>query len=245
VVFDIDDFLLAPPEYLSVYEHCMAMRPKLEAMLQKVDAVSASTAPLVEKLAPFSRNVVLTPNYAWSSTEPIQHTAPNDQPLRILVASSDSVRVDFLVPALQQIQASYNVELVGIGPPGDYLRSVGLELSTLPLMDHAGFKTYAASRDNTLALIPLDPNEFNACKSAIKYFDYALAGVPCICSAGEPYDSAVEHELTGVLCPNTTESWVTSIQAPQKFLTMVSMKTVTARMHRRPRPRMLMLLDSR
>jgi len=130
-----------------------------------------------------------------------------------LVASSDSVRVDFLVPALQQIQRDFEVELVGIGPPGDYLRSVGLAIDTLPLLSHEEFKAYAASRDNTIALIPLDSNDFNACKSAVKYFDYALAGVPCICSGYEPYLSAVEQSVTGALCPNITEWWVQAVSA--------------------------------
>ena len=215
VVFDIDDYLLEPPEYLSVYDHCIAMRPKLEEMLRKVDAVSASTMPLVEKLRPYNSKVFHTPNYAWTSNPPVTQNNPDnaDLPVRILVASSDSVRVDFLVPALQQIQRDFDVELVGIGPPGDYLRSVGLAIDTLPLLSHEEFKAYAASRDNTIALIPLDSNDFNACKSAVKYFDYALAGVPCICSGYEPYISAVEQSVTGALCPNITQWWVQAVSA--------------------------------
>ena len=219
VVFDIDDYLLEPPEYLSVYEHCMTMRPKLISMLEKVDAVSASTEPLREKLLAYNPNVFLTPNYAWNSHTPIKHMEADAEDadetcdrVRILVASSDSVRVDFLVPALQQIQARYDIDLVGIGPPGDYLRSEGLRVDTAPLMSHEEFKAFAASRNNTFALIPLDNNEFNECKSAVKYFDYALAGVPCICSGHEPYLSALEQNVTGALCPNETEHWLNTIE---------------------------------
>jgi len=214
VVFDIDDYLIDAPEYLSVHEHCKAMRPKLEAMLRAVDAVSVSTQPLLEKLKPYNDNIYVTPNYAWSSHEPIQHLPSSDQTeaTRIIVASSDSVRVDFLVEALQELVDTENIELVGIGPPGDFLRAAGLPVETAPLMPHEQFKAYAASRDNTIALIPLDANEFNRCKSAIKYFDYALAGVPCVCSGVEPYTTAVEGNITGILCPDDTKEWVASVR---------------------------------
>ncbi len=214
VIFDIDDYLIEVPTYLSVHQHCVNMRPSLEAMLKAVDAVSVSTAPLQNKLLAYNPNVFVTPNCAWSSHPPITHSAQpadNAEPVRIIVASSDSVRVDFLVAALQEIVANENIELIGIGPPGDFLREVGLPLDTAPLMPHEQFKAYIASRNNTIALIPLDDNEFNNCKSAIKYFDYALAGVPCICSGVEPYTTALEHEVSGLLCPPDTATWVAAI----------------------------------
>ena len=213
VVFDIDDYLLDAPVYLSVHDHCKAMRPNLEAMLRAVDAVSVSTQPLLDKLKPYNDSIYLTPNYAWSSHPPITHSPTSPEtPTRIIVASSDSVRVDFLVAALREIVDTENVELIGIGPPGDFLRNAGLPIETAPLMPHEQFKAYAASRDNTIALIPLDANEFNRCKSAIKYFDYALSGVPCVCSGVEPYTSAVEGNVTGILCPDDTREWVNSVR---------------------------------
>ena len=237
VVFDIDDYLLDTPEYLSVHEHCKTMRPKLLAMLASVDAVSASTKPLQNCLQNCLQNdrskVFLTPNGAWSSHPPIEHFPANDADastssaqsdpelkVRLLVASSDSVRVDFLIDTLNQLVANENVELVGIGPPGDYLLQAGLPIETTGLMPHEHFKGFAASRDNCIALIPLDDNAFNRCKSAVKYFDYALAGVPCVCSRVEPYNDAVEHGVTGLLCSDDTDEWVAAvtelIRTPEK-----------------------------
>jgi len=216
VVFDIDDYLIEVPDYLSVHQHCLNMRPGLEVMLRQADAVSVSTAPLREKLLDYNPNVFITPNYAWTSNPPIAHyetkgTAPEDR-IRVIVASSDSVRVDFLVAALQELVGKEHIELVGIGPPGDFLREVGLQVDVAPIMPHEQFKAYIASRDNTIALIPLDDNEFNNCKSAIKYFDYALAGVPCVCSNVAPYTSAVEDQVTGLLCADVTGDWIAAIR---------------------------------
>ena len=70
-----------------------------------------------------------------------------------------------------------------------------------------------ASRPNTIGLIPLDDNKFNRCKSAIKYFDYALAGVPCICSDVVPYSPIIESNQTGLLCDNTRDAWVAAVRS--------------------------------
>ena len=94
-----------------------------------------------------------------------------------------------------------------------FLREAGVGLSHIDNMPHAQFKAFLASRPNTIALIPLDDNKFNRCKSAIKYFDYALAGVPCICSDVVPYRPVIEPGETGLLCANTRQAWVSAVRS--------------------------------
>ena len=216
VVFDIDDLLLDVPDYLAVHEHCVQMRPALEAVLREVDAVSVSTEPLAQELQVYNDRVFTTPNYAWSSHTRIDQVAkPNAEAVRVIIASSDSVRVDFLVEALLQLSQDENLDLdlVAIGPPGIFLREAGVSLSHIDNMPHSQFKAFLASRPNTIALIPLDDNKFNRCKSAIKYFDYALAGVPCICSDVIPYRPVIEPGETGLLCANTQQAWVSAVRS--------------------------------
>ena len=62
-------------------------------------------------------------------------------------------------------------------------------------------------------IIPLDATGFNRCKSAIKFIDYSLAGVPSVCSRVEPYLGYVVPGVTGILCANDTDSWVQAIAA--------------------------------
>ncbi|MDP6826661.1 MAG: methyltransferase domain-containing protein [Pseudomonadales bacterium] len=213
VIFDIDDYLLDVPPYLTVYEHCERMRPHLEAVLAEVDAVSVSTPPLREALLSYNPRTYITPNYAWSNHAPIEHddgTPSTPAEVRLIVASSDSVRVDFLVDVLRHLtdHPGTHVELVAIGPPGEYLRGVGIPVAALPTVSHEEFKGMLASRANTIALVPLDDNPFNRCKSAIKYFDYALAGVPAICSNMTPYANVIEHGVDGFLCGNSSVEWI-------------------------------------
>ena len=210
VVFDLDDYLLDVPEYLSVHEHCKKQRPLLETTLSKVDVVSVSTQPLADLVRVYNDNVHITPNYAWTGEAPISHHA-SDEPVRLVIASSDTVRVDFLAPALRKIQQSHHVEIVGIGPPGEFLRSLGVEVIALPIMPHTQFKSFLVERNNTVGIIPLDDNEFNRCKSAVKFFDYSLAGVPCICSSVRPYDDVIDDPDNGILVLDNEEAWVQAI----------------------------------
>lgn len=62
-----------------------------------------------------------------------------------------------------------------------------------------------------VALAPLVDNDFNRCKSHVKYLDYAMAGVPGIYQDLPPYES-VENGITG-LKANTSQEWYESICA--------------------------------
>jgi len=213
VVFDIDDLLTEVPDYLSVAEHARLIRPWLESALREADAVSASTLELRNALLRYNDAIFVTPNYAYTGEAPIDHYPCEDR-VRIIVASSDTVRVDFLVDSLKDIceDQELNVDLVAIGPPGTFLKQCGLPVSALPLMPHSQFKAFIATQDNTLALIPLDDNRFNRCKSPIKFFDYALAGVPCICSDVAPYRAVIEPPDNGLLCGDARGAWTRAIR---------------------------------
>ncbi len=78
-------------------------------------------------------------------------------------------------------------------------------------MSYDAFKDFLSHSDNTIGLVPLDDSRFSRSKSAVKYLDYASAGIPAICSKVAPYANVVEHGVTGVLCENDTEAWVEAI----------------------------------
>ena len=62
-----------------------------------------------------------------------------------------------------------------------------------------------------MALIHLDDNRFNLCNSAIKFFDYALAGIPTICSAVPPYHQVIDDPSIGTLCLDDESARVQAI----------------------------------
>lgn len=212
VVLDMDDLLTEVPSFLSVHEHCLAHRPYLQNALRSVHAVTVTTPRLQREMLAYNRNVFVVPNCTNESFHsPVVHT--DEEPVRLVIASSDTVRVDFIVSALAAVMAdpSLRVELVGIGPPGDYVAQSGLSIQRHPIMPHADFKTFIASLPNAIGVIPLDDSRFSNCKSAVKFLDYALAGIPAICSSVPPYTDTVLDGVTGVLCENTETNWTAAL----------------------------------
>ena len=211
VLFEIDDLLTEVPPFLGVYEHAGMQRPWLVASLARVDAVITSTGPLQKAMQSYNKRVFLVPNCTSTNFAPARHT--DGGKVRLLLGSSDTVRVDFLVDALRQVKKKYgrDLTLAGIGPPGEYLRREGLDIEVHPMMDYDHFRQFLACSDDTLGVIPLEDSAFSNCKSPIKYIDYSLAGIPTVCSNVLPYRDFVAHGETGLLCANDTNAWTEAI----------------------------------
>lgn len=213
VLFDIDDLLTEMPAFLASAAAMAELKPLLERTLRIVDGITVATPRLSERLA-FYNHCHVTPNCpAPLLTAPVQ-AKEEDGCVTLLMASSDSVRFDFIAPVLKDLlnDCAFKVRLIALGPPGDYLESEGLPVERYPNMDYGAFRAFAASLPDALGVIPLDDSPFSACKSAIKFMDYALAGIPSVCSAVPPYTDVVRDGETGLLAENTVESWLKALK---------------------------------
>jgi len=214
VVFEIDDLLTELPPFLSVYNDHLATKPYLEKALHIVNTVTVTTLRLREKLSNYNDHVLVVPNCASSIGPPVKHYDSNIDQVTLILASSDSVRVDFIVPSLEDMvnDPKLNIRIIGIGPPGQFLKKTGLPVENLPNMQYDEFKSFLMSCSNAIGIIPLDDSNFSACKSAIKYIDYSLAGIPSVCSAVPPYSDVVRNEVTGLLVPNKKDAWYSALK---------------------------------
>lgn len=215
VIFDIDDLLTDVPKFLVSHSHSQAEKPHLEQTLRRADAVTVTTARLAGQLRRYSDRVFIIPNCTATRALPPRHLERPDRAATLVVASSDTVRVDFIVPALKRLQEDPELRLrvVAIGPPGEFLASQGLKVERHGLMPYEQFSSFLAALPNAIGLIPLDESLFSGCKSAIKFVDYSLAGIPVVCSAVPPYGDLVVDEVTGILVPNTAEAWYAAAKA--------------------------------
>jgi len=211
VVFDIDDYLLDVPPFLASAEYCRRNRAPLRKILGCADAVTVSTERLREAFAPHSRDLFVVPNCAENHRPVVAHT--DGTPVSLLVASSDSVRVDFLIPALKRVCAEFGdaVRVVALGPPGEALQDAGVPVSRVGMLPYEDFQRFISRQADAIGVIPLDDSFFSSCKSAIKYVDYALAGIPVVCSNVPPYSDVVEHGVAGLLVPNNEDAMVEAL----------------------------------
>lgn len=216
VIFEIDDLLIDLPEFLSHHKPGLAGYSEiLDRILPQVDCITVTTKKLADALGKFSRPTVVIPNCAWDDALGVvdTHSWQNGR-ATLIVASSDAVLVDFVLPAIKAFveRKDIVVSVVVIGPPGDAFEKAGIKVSRVPNMPYMEFKKFIRTVDNPVGIIPLDDSLFSSCKSAIKYIDYSLAGIPVICSAVPPYSDVVVDGVTGLLVANETEKWMAAIE---------------------------------
>jgi len=214
VIFDLDDLLTEIPEFLTSYEYGRRGRPYLEKAIGLADAVTVTTARLRDRLLPMQASTFVVPNCPSPTGVVARQNDDARSPLTLLVASTDTVRVDFLIPALRLIAAdrTLNVNIVGIGPPGKAIQDAGIPIRCVDNLPYEQFLLFVGGSENPVGLIPLDDSVFSGCKSPIKFFDYAMSGVVSVCSNVPPYTDIVEHGVTGILVDDNVESWCAAVK---------------------------------
>lgn len=213
IIFEIDDYLWKQPPFLTHHvEATEKQRPYVERLIKNADAVSVSTNALKNKFIHLNENIFIAPNYSTSIGKDVHHFDAAASEIHLIVASSDSVEVDMLITPFMQLQSELNVKVVGIGPPGRRLAEKGVRVSTFENMNHEQFKGFISSFENSIGVIPLDESEFSSCKSAVKYFDYAMVNIPSVCSNVPPYADVMNHGRNGILVNNTHDAWLTELR---------------------------------
>lgn len=211
VVYEIDDLLTEIAPHISQHAAVQASLPWLKAALGLADLVTVSTPRLQRELAPLARATALVPNHAFFDEDrPLPPQWPGE-PVHLLVASSDHLLAEPLTAALRQVLGE-RARLVVVGPPAEALAAQGLPLRRHPLLPRREFVALARSLPNAVALIPLEASRFAACKSAVKWYDYAEVGIPTIASAVPPYLDAIAHDRTGWLVDNSETQWLQAMR---------------------------------
>ena len=212
VIFDIDDYLLELPEFLDHHRLSSESKRALKSVIHAVDYVSTSTNRLASKLNEINQSVRVIENCSNPYEDAVaQHNL--DGKITLLVSSTDSVRVDFLIPSLIRLQNQYPslFKIVVVGPPSKAFTQANLKFAEHENFSYEEFKKFLASLTNPIGLIPLDDSVFSSCKSPIKFFDYSLARIPTICSKVAPYSDVVVDGITGLLVVNTMQAWIDAI----------------------------------
>lgn len=211
LVFDLDDLLIEVPEFSSVYEHALRSRENLLEILRLADIVTVTEYRLAENIKEINPKVRIIPNCA----DPLPFSNGHDDQgvVSLLVASSDTVRVDFIRDVLLSVKSELGskIEIIGIGPPGEWLRKKGVAVQVHPNMPYDEFKKFVSEIKNAIGLIPLDNSEFSSCKTPIKFIEYSLGSVPSICSNVPTYADYVIHENTGILVENSYDAWFDAV----------------------------------
>jgi O-antigen biosynthesis protein len=215
VVYDIDDLLTLPAPHLKDRDQIARFRPWLLRCMQGADLVTVSTSLLGESLRIEPARLHLVPNSAAPESHGPMATIDSQAPVTLLLASSDRVAGGAAMQAVRDLQQKYGARLrvVGVGHITADLHAAGIDAQHHPLLSRPDFIALARSLINPLAVIPLDNSRFSACKSAIKWFDYAAVGVPTLASNVSPYREVMADGVTGALVGPRQEDWLAALEA--------------------------------
>lgn len=215
VVFEVDDLLTEPAPSLQAHAQLMQAQGCLRRGLALADAVSVSTARLGQRLAPLVQRWHVVPNHGCDSglraAQPRQGAWPS-----FVLASSDRAALGPVAAALRTLQAAGDgPQVVAVGPVAADLAAAGVTVRAEALRPRAAFLALVAGLPDPVALVPLGDTAFDACKSAIKFFDFALLGVPVLASDRPPYNDVIDNGEEGLLLPDDAGAWAQALRRLQ------------------------------
>jgi GT2 family glycosyltransferase/glycosyltransferase involved in cell wall biosynthesis len=236
-IYDTDDLMIRPDIANSKYidairfnnfnaDHVANHYAMHQKMLMACDAGFASTESLAEVMRELGKPAFVVPNGFGNNvlkhsligrSELLKTAAPGA--IRIGYSSgSRTHQKDFAcaAPALARVMRDYpQVLLTVFGPTLDlseFPEFAGLEAQiesrSLIELDHLPYETVRFD----INIAPLEAeNIFCECKSELKYFEAALAGVPTIASPTGPFRKAITHGQNGLLA-NSEDEWFAALE---------------------------------
>ncbi len=218
IIYESDDLLNEIPADHPEAQQGAAWKTGIEFAVRHAKAVVVSTEFLAAKYRELNAAVHVLPNYIDFDLfyRPVpQSTAPDGRiNIGLLGSSIQPSNFALVDQALRALVERYgtrlHIDFVGWECPQGW---AGHPLTTFHTFVHQ-YVDYAAQLRQwnwDIALIPLASDEYNQCKSYIKWLDYSAAGIASVFSDVSVYSQVVTHEVTGLLMPNSSQAWLDAI----------------------------------
>jgi len=218
VVVDIDDNIWEMPlgnasitkEKGNYKDHSRRCVNTIES-IKAADWVTVSTKPLKGKLKKINSNIVVLPNLIdekeWKPSK------KKNKKVRIGWVFSPTHIPDIkeIEKPLEEIYKKYKdkVEIVIFGSEQDIFK---FPTENVKGVLHHEYPKKLCDLNLDISIAPLKDNEFNKCKSNIKWLESSLAGSAFIGSRVYPYDSSIRNGFTGLLAGNYND-WVNELSS--------------------------------
>ena len=232
IIYEVDDLLMEMPPTNPNRDFAMQCRPFVLDVIQKAAAITVSTEALKAELLQWNPNIYVLPNLIderlWTQTQR-PHAGPVVIGFTGTSTHGDDLRM--IEDAFIQISAKH-----GQGVAFQFMGCVTDRLARLPGSKVAGFtpdyESFARALQTTpmdVAVVSLEDNLFNRCKSNIKWLEYSACGITGVYSDLPPYNSCIRHGQTGLLVGNSVQDW---FQAIDTLVTNASLRRAIAQQAR-------------
>lgn len=182
--------------------------------LQHADLVTTTTEYLADKFRKHAKNVAVCPNSLdFDLWRPIPRPKAYEGQVRIGWFGGDSHYEDIQVfkPLLAKLANKYpQVKIVFQCPPVPQWEPIFKDIPPEQVdwcgwSDLKHYTLFLAARHWDIGLVPLEDNEFNKCKSNIKWLEFAAMKVPVIAQNMVPYSNSIKNGKTGFLADKADE----------------------------------------
>ncbi len=186
------------------------------------DWVTVSTEPLKQILTPLNEKVAVLPNYIEPDEWKFKRGRHKKVRIGWVWSPTHIPDNEVIGEALNKIHKKYGdvVEIVIFGTTNNIFDFDTVNIPAVPYYDYP--KTFMEAGIN-ISIAPLADNDFNRCKSNIKWMESSMAGAAFIGSKVYPYEFSVKDGVTGYTVKGENQ-WVKKlgwlIEDPQKRKSM-------------------------
>lgn len=221
IIYETDDDLLdvniKNPSYIHIHENL----DTTQQIIANSNQIVVSTEELANRFIQRGLgNVEIIRNYYLNNILPIKSfTADNTNKIKIgyfgtVTHDDDLELIHNVILILKDRYKNKNIdidfEIIGISANN---QQDWLKVKKLPYypMSMESFMAWLSNNiDWDIGIVPLVYNEFNKCKSELKYIEFAALGIPVVASDVDNYKVAIEDGVNGFLANNEQE-WVNKI----------------------------------
>ncbi len=203
-----DNLLASADLHLEVMRECQFQFVSTRGMAERVNAVLGVEAAVWPNVVD-AEAVQLAAQYSG------QPPPAREETVLAYMSGSRAHDRDFesVAPVLAELlEANSTLVLMLVGyvevPPS--LQKHSARLRRIPFGNYHEY--FAALSRAQLVVVPLLIDSFNACKSAIRFYEAALLGIPVVASRVGQFSDVIEHGEDGYLAASA-EEWSTALTA--------------------------------
>lgn len=204
IVMDLDDYWNLPESHYLHKGYGDDMTSlRIRMSLERADLVMVTTARLADQVRKVNPNVVIVPNALPFDED--QFCPQPVAPRSLFVYAAGASHADDIL-AFKDVFNAEDVTLAGVEYEHSEWVRVFKQLSSVRWSTKRPVESYMRAYDgHGVALAPLLPGLFNACKSNLKMLEAGTMHLPLIASRDSPYDDA--GPVPGVMLAGDRQEW--------------------------------------
>lgn len=208
IIYDLDDTLWDIPASNKAHRHYPpAELRKVDAVIKCCDCITTSTFPLADFMSKrFKKPTFIVPNKLWMSELGFDGEKKLNEKLKIGWAGSYTHSGDFdhhLANVLRNLPFD-KVDLYMMGYTPVFAQSFAKQV---PWVDTKDFHKTFAEQNWDIGIMVATDNQFNRCKSNLKFLEYGAIKCASVGHDIYPYTHTVEHGVDGFLVKETKKDW--------------------------------------